>query len=337
MKTQTLDSNLCKPLGEHLWKTLVFALLATAVVSQAQAQEEGSLPPGPYKCNSKDFKKAALNGIQRAIDNGWQKVGDLPLSEAQLEIAKSKAKVVCTDKKLNITDGRWSARFDTTPGAKRIEARKDNFEPAPKDIQENFAVHEFTQVEGNRDLNYDFSLRVLQMGERKFDPKSPLNDDPITMHKFPKGNSIKKSGGSTGVGGGGDVLDMHTRRRLLDAILTGIENSKLSERAMLRARKMYNLAVGIDIHFLLDQGIMDAPKIVRGAYTSLNEGDGALGVSVGRAWLFANGEDGVLALLNKISEVLNLYHADLIKAEIAAGEKVPNGDLQSLRFHQTAK
>ena len=303
-------------------KNIICALLATAVVSQAHAQAEvaegDTLPAGPYKCNQKDFKRAAVSGLQRALDNGWVKVGDLPLEDAKAEIEKSKAKVICSDKKLQITDGRWSARFDTTEGKKKIEARKDNFEPAPADIQENFALHEYTQVEGNRDLNYDFSLRVLQMGKRKYNPNSPLNDDPVTLHKFPKGNALKKSGGSTGVGGGGDVMDMHLRRRLLDALLTGIENAKLSEAGLRNARRMYNFAAGMDIHFLLDPiGIMQEPRIVMSSYNSLNEGDGAMGVSVGRAWLYETGDAGTLVLLNKIKDVLNLHHQQMTKDQTA--------------------
>lgn len=152
-----------------------------------------------HKCQTEILDQAETL-LQRARDNGWTQVGGKSLMDLQFQILAQQPKTDCKLANERHYDGRSSGAYFQQDGTEHVHINSRQFHAQYSNLQPPTALHENLGALGYDDRDYQMSTRVDIMAGSKYLPGSVL-EKPLT------GNVLRK-GGSTGVGGGGDGLEI---------------------------------------------------------------------------------------------------------------------------------
>ena len=174
---------------------------------------------------SRNMKTLASREIQKAIDNGWSQIGNTTLGQIKSIVESENVKIWCGETPLKAIGERGSAYWQVRNGLHEIVINEKALAKLPSfsEYKGGLLLHEILgATQKLDDNNYQYSARIRRMGAIAFQKQSVLNQAPL-----------KRGGGSNGVGGGGDSIDMAFKENIYQALEMRLQNDRTQFREMI--------------------------------------------------------------------------------------------------------
>ncbi len=174
------------------------------------------------------MQRQALEEINAIEAQGWREVSGLKLAEIKKMILSKSYWIDCDPTAIVVEEDRQTAFNFADQG---IHLNMINFEKHQKETQNLILIHEILGVHKVDDRKFQVTGPLSLMRETKFTKDSLLNTLPKTA----------KKGGSDGVGGGGDGIELEIKRDIARELLPLY--SKLGKNAALYANELFQVRV----------------------------------------------------------------------------------------------
>lgn len=203
---------------------ILFAILFVSVVSQAQTPDE----------IVQKFREAAIQKLNEAKDRGISEIDGVPLDEL-LEAAKTRPVHYAPNYSVRIGH-RSCAAWQEHTGAIRLNKACANM---TAESVAGISIHEFSGLAKKRDLNYELTSELLtnKSGKPLISSAQALKIQQIKL----RNNLSRTSGGSTVVGGGGDLADLNFKVAGLNYL------NRFSDESMLLGIPVYLLKITVKL------------------------------------------------------------------------------------------
>lgn len=197
------------------------------------------------------FRQAALVLLDKAVQNGYDKVNNLKLSDLKESLLSNRIAISC-----NLTlsfdgDGRHSAMYVTYAGRSNDSGILYNYifltqhaMTAPAELRGFLLLHEYLGAIGKDDTTYAYTTQIYGM------VKYPRLTREQVMSYVLARVAAKGEGTSTGVGGG-DWRNLQLKQRLYEMLLTQLK-TVTSEDERSRRLKFFltlDIELGSEKHF----------------------------------------------------------------------------------------
>ena len=178
---------------------------------------------------TEDFRRSAQSIPQRLIRLGYDQLGHLDLRRT---LQRSTAIQVESTGNFhrpepvlqNFATARSGARWDTSTAIAKISVNRNQWATSSADENSVVGLHEVLGVEGFNDRNYQLSTSLWLLSQPHANDLETSEKQRLVKHIEIAASS---GGGSiTGVGGGGDVVGVRTRIKVLKVTLNRILRSK---------------------------------------------------------------------------------------------------------------
>jgi hypothetical protein len=197
------------------------------------------------------FRQAGLEILEKAMQNGYEKVNSLKLTDLKQSLLSDRIAINC-----NLTfsfngDGRRSAMFVTSAGKSNDSGILYNYIfltqhalTAPIELRGYLLLHEYLGAINKDDTTYAYTTQLYGM------VKNPRLSRDQAMSYVLARVAAKGEGTSTGVGGG-DWRNLQLKQRLYDMLLLqlrAVSNEDERERR-LRFYLTLDIEIGSEKHF----------------------------------------------------------------------------------------
>lgn len=203
---------------------------------------------------SREMKALASQEIQKAINNGWSQIGNTTLSQIKGIIESENVKIWCGETPLRAIGERGSAYWENSKGIQEIvinEKALAQIHPSYKEYKGGLLVHEILGVTQKiNDNNYQYSTRIRRMTTIAFQKESTLNQAPL-----------KRGGGSNGVGGGGDSIELAFKDAIYQGLEMHLKNDKIEFREMILKEFL-----DLELRLFRRDGAYDGPAAVNDTF-----------------------------------------------------------------------